>query len=97
MTFRWIHLSDFHFTASDPYDSNTVLKPLFTEIERRRQVGFLADAVFATGDIANSGKAAEYQQATAFFDALLKAAGLDKSRLFVVPGNHDLDKPKNRS
>ncbi|MFZ4526304.1 MAG: SUMF1/EgtB/PvdO family nonheme iron enzyme, partial [Chlorobium sp.] len=29
--------------------------------------------------------------ATQFFDALLKAAGLGKERLFIVPGNHDVD------
>lgn len=92
MAFRWIHLSDFHCTASDSYDFKTVFKPLLAEIERRRQIGFQADAVFVTGDIAYSGKAAEYQQAAAFFDTLLQAAGLDKKRLFIVPGNHDLDK-----
>ncbi|MGN7614693.1 metallophosphoesterase family protein, partial [Magnetococcales bacterium HHB-1] len=46
------------------------------------------------GDIAYSGKPAEYQDATTFFESLLEAAGLDKSRLFVVPGNHDVDRSR---
>ncbi|TAN70195.1 MAG: tetratricopeptide repeat protein [Methylobacter sp.] len=92
MSFRWIHLSDFHFTQSDSYEHDSVLNPLLSEIERRRNNGFQADAVFVTGDIAYSGNVKEYQQATNFFDALLQSANLNKSRLFVVPGNHDLDK-----
>ncbi len=94
MAFRWIHLPDFHFAdAPDPYERNTVLEPLLAEITRRRQEeGFEPDALFVTGDVAYSGKPAEYLAATSFFDDLLEATGLDKSRLFVVPGNHDLDK-----
>lgn len=92
MAFRWIHLSDFHFDGKDPYERNTVLNALITEIRRREHEGFQADVVFVTGDIAYSGQAKEYKAASAFFDALLVAAGLDKSRLFIAPGNHDVDK-----
>lgn len=93
MALRWIHLSDFHFDGKDPYERNTVLTALLTEICRRREhEGFQADVVFVTGDIAYSGQAKEYKAASAFFDALLVACGLDKSRLFIAPGNHDVDK-----
>lgn len=92
MGFHWIHLSDFHFTNTDPYERNLILKALVVEIQRRSDQGFHADALFATGDIGNFGKKDEYKPATEFFDAVLQAASLDKSRLFVVPGNHDLDK-----
>ena len=92
MAFRWIHLSDFHFTTGDPYAPNTVLTPLLTEISRRREKeGFQADALFVTGDIADKGKAEEYQNATDFFNKLLTAAALDKSCLYIAPGNHDVD------
>ncbi|MDT4328924.1 SAV_2336 N-terminal domain-related protein [Methylomonas sp. MV1] len=90
--FRWIHLSDFHFDGEEPYERNTVLKSLLDEIrDRRRYEGFQTDALFVTGDIANSGQSNEYKAASAFFDALLETSGLDKSRLFIVPGNHDVD------
>lgn len=93
MALRWIHLSDFHFDGKDPYERNTVLNALITEIRRRReQEGFQADVVFVTGDIAYSGQAKEYKAAGEFFDALLTAAGLDKPRLFIAPGNHDVDR-----
>jgi tetratricopeptide (TPR) repeat protein/predicted phosphodiesterase len=48
--------------------------------------------VFATGDIAHSGQEKEYELATTFFDALIAAAGVEKRNLFVIPGNHDVDR-----
>ena len=48
--------------------------------------------MFATGDIGSYGRHDEYDAASAFFDALLKAAKLSKGRLFVIPGNHDVDR-----
>jgi tetratricopeptide (TPR) repeat protein/predicted phosphodiesterase len=43
-------------------------------------------------DLAFYGKKEEYNAAAQHFLApVLDAAGLDKSRLFIVPGNHDLD------
>jgi hypothetical protein len=42
--------------------------------------------------VAFNGKAEEYAEAkTELFDPLLKACGLSPDRLFIVPGNHDLD------
>jgi predicted MPP superfamily phosphohydrolase len=46
-----------------------------------------------TGDIANSGAAAEYEVATEYFGPLLNGLGIDPlktpSRFILVPGNHD--------
>jgi len=42
--------------------------------------------------VAHSGQESEYQAATKFFDALCAAADVDKRRLYVVPGNHDIDR-----
>jgi WD40 repeat protein len=46
----------------------------------------------------NTGKeeCREYARAVEFFDQLLEATGLDKSRLFVVPGNHDVDREESK-
>ena len=44
-----------------------------------------------TGDIANSGKADEYVEATKFFDKLLEATGVHRRELVIIPGNHDVD------
>jgi hypothetical protein len=69
-----------------------VLKALVKSIGDYREQGRCPDLIFATGDVAYSGKADEYKLAIRFFDDLLAAAGLEKQRLFVIPGNHDVDR-----
>ncbi|HEV7669189.1 MAG TPA: metallophosphoesterase [Thermoanaerobaculia bacterium] len=92
MSLTWLHLSDFHFKATDSYDQQEVSRALVDSVTRYYQWRRRPDIIFATGDIANSGQPSEYERATEFFDALLKAAGLDRKRLFVIPGNHDVDR-----
>ena len=50
------------------------------------------DMVCFTGDVADWGLAEEYEQATKRFDSILSAAGVPRDRLFLVPGNHDLNR-----
>ena len=45
-----------------------------------------------TGDIAFSGKAAEYAEAWPFFQQLVDVTGIEASNLYFVPGNHDVDR-----
>jgi tetratricopeptide (TPR) repeat protein len=91
MKVTWLHVSDFHIRGGDPYDRDVVLKALVSSVKDFRERGRAPDLVLATDDVAYSGKADEYELATKFFDDLLSAAGLEKQRLFVVPGNHDVD------
>src|SRR4051794_24494287 len=92
MRASWLHISDFHFKGGDPYDRDVVLRALVRSVREFRERGRQPDLIFATGDVAHSGQDSEYQAATAFFDALLAAAGLDRRRLYVIPGNHDVDR-----
>lgn len=92
MPVTWLHVSDFHIRGGDPYDRDVVLKALVQSVAEYRERGLSADLIFATGDVAHSGKAAEYDLADRFFKDLLQAAGLSKSHLFVIPGNHDIDR-----
>jgi hypothetical protein len=54
------------------------------------------DFVLATGDVAFSGKADEYKLAASFFDALSKASGVSTEYIFCVPGNHDIDRQRQK-
>ena len=92
MSLTWLHISDFHIRGGDPYDRDVVLQALVKSVAGYAQRGRAPDLIFATGDIANSGKADEYTLAGQFFDDLLRAANLNKTRLFVIPGNHDVDR-----
>ena len=102
-TITWLHLSDLHFRAEKEevahkdsvyaWDRDIVLKSLLADVrERIEQDGLQPNFIVVSGDIAFSGADKEYKLAAAFFDDLLKTTDLDKSRLFVVPGNHDVDR-----
>src|SRR5947209_3438431 len=92
MQVTWLHVSDFHIRSGDPYDRDVVLRALIESVKDFRKRGRVPDLIFATGDIAHSGKVEEYQLATQFFDDLIAAAGLERRKLYVIPGNHDVDR-----
>ena len=92
-TLTWLHISDLHFRASQSYDSNIMLSALLEDVkERISDDGLQPDLIAVTGDVAFAGKAKEYDMARQFFDRLLDITGLGKDRLFLVPGNHDVDR-----
>jgi 3',5'-cyclic AMP phosphodiesterase CpdA len=92
MTACWLHVSDFHFKSGDAYDQDVVLRALVRSVAEFRRNGRQPDLIIATGDVAHRGQESEYRAATKFFHELCAAAGVDKRRLYVVPGNHDIDR-----
>jgi 3',5'-cyclic AMP phosphodiesterase CpdA len=94
--FSWIHLTDIHFGHGAPahrWDQKLVLRALRADIAAARGEGIPApDTLLVTGDIAFSGAEAQYKDATAWLLDVASAAGLDASRVFLVPGNHDVDR-----
>jgi hypothetical protein len=94
-TVTWIHLSDCHMEAEDRFNRNIVLGALWADIRQLRNRGLAADFVAFTGDVAYHGFPVEYELAAReLFDPLLAAAEVPKERLFVIPGNHDVDRKK---
>lgn len=94
-TLRVLHLSDLHCRGErelEPWKRRRVLGPAWDDnLQEILQDGPI-DLLCFTGDIADWGRADEYGAATEFFDSLLKRTGLAKERLFLVPGNHDVDR-----
>ncbi len=102
----WLHLSDIHFHGKD----EPRIRQIRTELLDYLRDTFAAegeirpDLIFCTGDIAygqnkGHGLPRQYHLATEFFDELLYLCGrggrpLPKERLFVVPGNHDVNRDK---
>ena len=98
---RILHLSDVHFGQTVRNGTNWRLRRVLGEawdknLGEIREDG-KPDLICFTGDIAYSGQSSEYAEATLFFDELLTRLGVDKSHLFVVPGNHDVDRNINKS
>ena len=84
--------------AGDEFNRSIVLSSLWRDIETLRdQQGLQADFAAFTGDAAFHGLQEEYGLAASeFFHPLLKAANLSRERLFLVPGNHDVEGNKTR-
>ncbi len=90
---HFVHLSDLHLTADEgakrtelPFttptrDMNEVFRRLL--LEERIQT---ADFIVVTGDVTDLGDVESWQ---VFWDAIA-AADIDFSKVFVVPGNHDI-------
>ena len=95
-TITWLHLSDLHFRTDElaRWNEAVVLRTLIEDIEEHKEAGLSPDLILVSGDIAAKGKSPEYTLARAFFDELLIKTGLEQDRVFVVPGNHDVDRSK---
>jgi DNA repair exonuclease SbcCD nuclease subunit len=96
--FQILHISDLHI-KDDPqegFDRRVVLDPLIERMKQDLGKGYQPEIVVVTGDIAFKGVESEYALAKEFFDDLLCALGLNDAQLFIVPGNHDVNRKKYR-
>ncbi|APR76274.1 Hypothetical protein A7982_01621 [Minicystis rosea] len=109
--FTWVHLSDIHVGHGDPahrWDQKMVLREIARDVVAARQEGLdipAPDALLVTGDVAFSGngvvrapdtKSREYEGAKAWLLEVAGKLGLAEKDVFVVPGNHDIDRGKDR-
>jgi len=94
----FLHLSDIHFRKTeigDEADPNLALRSdIIQDVKRMREkIGKAADGVLLGGDVAFAGLASEYQFAYDWLEKkLCPAAGCATGDVFVVPGNHDVDR-----
>ncbi len=95
----WLHLSDIHFWRKNDWRDDTARRKLIAFLKAGFENGTLArpNLVFCTGDIAMGETAPnelalQYESAQAFFDQVLAVCGLPRTALFVVPGNHDVNR-----
>ena len=96
-TITWFHLSDLHFKTSDTsdaYNMDVVLEAFLQDIPQLiTEDGLRPDFLAVTGDIAFSGQVEEYKLAWRFLDDLRAQLNkMPKERLFIVPGNHDVNR-----
>jgi len=101
--FGWVHLSDVHIGhggARHRADQELVLRALRDDVVAQIAVGVpKPDAVLVTGDIAFSGACVstdEYERAAKWLGEIAAAVGVGLDAVFVVPGNHDVQRPVDR-
>lgn len=94
---RLLLISDIHFESpicldrhSDPdwYYRNQLINELGNRVA---EFGAF-DAILIGGDIAYKGAADEYAEALKWIRELVQACGCELSQVFVIPGNHDVDR-----
>lgn len=92
-----LHISDIHFREPDCV--NPELDPdrpyrtrMIQDVRQRVQVIGPVGAMLIGGDVAFKGHPAEYEVAKAWIHDLADACGCHLERIFVIPGNHDVDR-----
>ncbi|MCP3963103.1 MAG: hypothetical protein GY719_35130, partial [bacterium] len=99
-TLSWLHLSDLHrCPARDGGSAEVVLDRLLEDLRRLLQGAPRVDLLLFTGDAAFGQIAAQSldDQFLAAWEWLEKArdvCGLSAERVFLVPGNHDVDRSR---
>ena len=92
-----LHISDIHFKAPDCLDPwmdpdspirTRMMRDLTKQVEQIGEVG----AILVGGDIAYKAAPDEYKAARDWIQQLSSISGCPKERIFVVPGNHDVDR-----
>ena len=91
----WLHISDIHMRPRDAWSQDVVLRAMCEDVERQR-ADLAIDFVLVSGDLAYSGKPEEYALVSQFFDALAAAAHIQTDRIFCIPGNHDIDRDRQK-
>jgi predicted phosphodiesterase len=93
---RLLHLSDIHFKEPDCLDPATDPERPYRTRLKADLVALCAekavDAILVSGDIAFKGHPAEFTVGDAWLKELAAASGCRPDRIYVVPGNHDVDR-----
>ena len=93
---RLLHLSDIHFREPGCLNPQTDPELAYRTRLSRDLVQICGnqpvDAILVGGDIAFKAHPDEYTVATAWLLALADQCGCPQDRIFVVPGNHDVDR-----
>jgi len=84
-----LHISDIHLaTKSEAQIYSTQLEADLINNLKVKKLKYLV----VSGDIANRSEDGEYKAAVNFIEGLIERFDIDKSRIIIVPGNHDLNR-----
>lgn len=85
---RWIHFSDLHFNKTGT-ETKRLRKKLVDYLDK---MDIKFDYAFFTGDIRYAPSGDFPEDAGKEIENICNAIGLPEKRLFIVPGNHDVDR-----
>lgn len=98
--YLFVHLSDIHFGQGKADGSvewhHDVRQRVLDDLKiMSGKLGRPAYGVVVTGDIAHATKPGEYTDANNFLKEVAGIVGCGPSEMYVVPGNHDVDRTVN--
>ena len=86
-TIKWMHFSDLHMNSNQHMQTEELREQLILFI---KQNNLRCDYIFCTGDIRNAGKT--YRGAKEYIKSLCEALEVPLEKVFIVPGNHDVNR-----
>ncbi|MEO7143660.1 MAG: SUMF1/EgtB/PvdO family nonheme iron enzyme, partial [Bryobacteraceae bacterium] len=93
----WLHLSDWHQRGKE-WDRSVVLEALLDRIKKRESIApelAKLDFIVFSGDLAYSGAESQFEAGwTEFLEPVSKLADVPANRLFIAPGNHDIERSR---
>lgn len=89
-----LHISDLHFSSgSYNIEPHKVVDGLI-ELIQNKVSEYENFYLLVTGDITFKGQESGFQEATSFFEKILKSTRSIKNNFLVCPGNHDISNDK---
>lgn len=91
---RILQISDIHWKKRKHWDEDFpgMKKRFLVDIEEYVKAKGAFDLIFICGDVAFQGAKDEYDEAKNYILDICKAVGCSEEQVFVVPGNHDLNR-----
>lgn len=89
MKVKILHLSDIHISSKEGEEYKRLRTKLLDDLSN---IGNEIDAVVITGDIIDRNDIGAWNLAKDFIDKLLPLLNLSVQKLFIVPGNHDMER-----
>lgn len=88
-----LHLSDLHYKGSKAEDQQIVINALKDDINELKDKQRI-DVLIFSGDLVQAGNDVDHFKGAIsdFLDPIVKSTGIEKTQLFVCPGNHDIDR-----
>lgn len=93
-----LHLSDLHIDMDEDYNFIMLREELKNDIQKQvKQNDFTIDVIAITGDVINKGKEESFNNAKLLVEDILQELKIDKSKVVIVPGNHDIPRDNELS
>lgn len=89
-----LHLSDIHISNQDEVENH--LFALESDLKNKLNTSSI-DFLLVSGDVVEKATTEEFDNALFFFNKLIERLNINKNKILLCPGNHDLDWKKTKS